>query len=229
MTPGGAGLGVEGNVIDFAAIEDNRMLVDGLRAWAKTLTDMRLTHVVATVDELLQDANEHDVVLLDPLLRAEPDPAVNVRRLIAAGYRVLLIDSSAELSMVARSLAAGAHGYLTRDHDTAALAATIRSIVAGGNAWSPGPTRAPGHNGPCRPPLSEREHGVLMAYASGLTLDSAARSLGISPETARTYLKRVKAKYQQAGMPVYTKLDLAQQVRLDCAEGSCPTPPPASA
>jgi DNA-binding NarL/FixJ family response regulator len=216
-------------VIDFAAIEDNRMLVDGLRAWAGTLTDMRLTHVAATVDELLEGADEHDVVLLDPRLRAEPDPAVNVRRLIAAGNRVLVIDGSAELSMVARSLAAGAHGYLTRDHDTAALAATIRTIVAGGNAWSSGPTRAPGHNGPCRPMLSEREHGVLMAYASGLTLDSAARSLGISPETARTYLKRLKAKYQQAGLPVYTKLDLAEQVRADCAEGSCQATPPARA
>ena len=57
---------------------------------------------------------------------------------------------------------------------------------------------------------------------AGLTLDSAARSLGISPETARTYLKRVKAKYHQAGLPVYTKLDLAEQVRADCTAGTCP-------
>jgi hypothetical protein len=55
-----------------------------------------------------------------------------------------------------------------------------------------------------------------MAYVSGLTLDAVARSLGISTETARTYLKRVKAKYRQAGLPVYTKLDLAEQVCADC-------------
>jgi two-component system nitrate/nitrite response regulator NarL len=212
-------------LIDFAVIDDNRMLIDALRAWARTLSDMRLSTVVATVDELLLSdppGQGHDVVLLNPLLRADPDPAVNVRRLIAAGNRVLVVDGSADQAMVAPILAAGAHGYLTRDHDTAALAATIRSIAAGGNAWRPGPTRAPGYSGPCRPLLSEREHRVLMAYASGLTLDSAARSLGISPETARTYLKRVKAKYQQAGLPVYTKLDLAEQVRADCAGGSCP-------
>lgn len=224
MTPRGAGRGAEGDVIDFAAIEDNRMLVEGLRAWAETLPDMRLTHVASTVDELLESGTaSYDVVLLDPILRAEPDPSVNVRRLIEAGNRVLVIDQSADLSMVAPCLAAGAHGYLTRDHDTAALAATIRSIAAGGNAWAPGPTKAPGQQGRGRPPLSEREHRVLMAYVSGLTLDSAARSLGISPETARTYLKRVKAKYQQAGLPVYTKLDLAAQVRADCTAGTCPT------
>jgi two-component system, NarL family, nitrate/nitrite response regulator NarL len=211
-------------MIDFAAIEDNRMLIDGLRAWACTLPDMRLMAVAASVDELLSgEGQRHDVVLLNPLLRADPDAAGNVRRLIAAGHRVLVIDGSADLAMVAPSLAAGAHGYLTRDHDTAALAATMRSIAAGGNAWKPGPTKAPGHHGPCRPPLSEREHRVLMAYTSGLTLDSAARSLGISPETARTYLKRVKAKYHQAGLPVYTKLDLAAQVRADCTAGTCPS------
>ena len=212
-------------MIELAAIEDNRLLIDGLRAWAETLQDVHLAAVTATVDGLLQAPSvKYDVVLLNPLLRADPDPAVNVRRLIDAGQRVLVIDGSADLSMVARSMAAGAHGYLTRDHDAAALARTLRSIAVGGTAWSPGPTRAPGAKGPGRPPLSEREHRVLMAYVSGLTLDSAARSLGISPETARTYLKRVKAKYHQVGRPVYTKLDLAQQVRADCTLGTSHLP-----
>jgi hypothetical protein len=56
---------------------------------------------------------------------------------------------------------------------------------------------------------------VLLAYASGMTLDSAARLLGIRPETAKTYLGRVKAKYLRAGRPTYTKLDLANRVRED--------------
>jgi DNA-binding NarL/FixJ family response regulator len=209
-------------MIEVAAIEDNQLLIDGLRVWATTLPDICLATVTATVDGLLQSpSTQYDVVLLNPQLRADPDPAVNVRRLIGAGHRVLVIDGSADLGMVARSLAAGAHGYLTRDHDTAALARTIRAIAAGGTAWSLGPTRVPGAEAPGRPPLSEREHSVMMAYVSGLTLESAARSLGISPETARTYLKRVKAKYHRAGIPVYTKLDLAQQARTDCTAGTC--------
>lgn len=223
-TPGARS--TEDSVIEFAVIEDNRLLIDGLRAWAQTVPDIRLTTVTATVDGLLHHrGGPYDVVLLNPWLRADPDPAVNVRRLIGAGHRVLIIDGSADLSMVARSLAAGAHGYLTRDHDSAALASTLRTISAGGTAWSPGPTRAPGATSPGRPPLSEREHGVLMAYVSGLTLDSVARRLGISPETARTYLKRVKAKYYRVGQPVYTKLDLAQQVRDDCTAGTYGQPP----
>ena len=208
-------------MIKLAAVEDHRLLIDGLRAWAETVPDIEIAMVTATVDAFLLDSpGPYDVVLLNPWLRADPDAAANVRRLIGAGQRVLLVDGSADLSMVAATLAAGAHGYLTRDHDAAALARTVRGIAAGETPWSLGPTQAPGARGPGRPPLSEREHGILMAYASGLTLDSAARRLGISPETARTYLKRVKAKYRRIGLPVYTKLDLARQVRADCTAGT---------
>jgi len=211
------------DLIDIAVIEDNRMFIDGLRAWAQTEPDIRLATVTSSVDEMLGAAIDgHGLVLLNPALRADPDPALNVRRLIDAGHHVLVIDGSADLSMVARILAAGAHGYLTRDHDMAALGDTVRAIASGGTAWSIGPALAAEPDGsPGRPPLSEREHDVLMAYVSGLTLEAAARRLGISPETAKTYLKRVKAKYQEAGLPVYTKLDLAEQVRADCAAGSC--------
>jgi two-component system, NarL family, nitrate/nitrite response regulator NarL len=210
------------DVIDVAAVEDNRMFADGLRAWAGTLPDIRLASVTSTVEELLRTAaGRCFVVLLNPALRSDCDPAQDVRRLIDRGHRVAVIDGSVDLAMVARTLAAGAHGYLTRNHDMAALAATLRAIASGGTAWSLGPTMAAEPGGsPGRPPLSEREHAVLMAYVSGLTLESTARSLGISPETARTYLKRVKAKYREAGLPVYTKLDLAERVRADCSSGT---------
>jgi DNA-binding NarL/FixJ family response regulator len=162
-------------------------------------------------------------VLLDAVLRAEPDTAVNARRLLDAGHRVLVMDGLPELGPVAKTMQTGVHGYITRDHDMAALASTLRLIAEGGTAASLGPTPAAEPDGyPRRPMFSEREHEVLMAYASGRTLESTARYLGISVETAKTYLKRIKAKYRMAGLPVYTKLDLAEQVRADCSGGMCP-------
>jgi two-component system, NarL family, nitrate/nitrite response regulator NarL len=91
---------------------------------------------------------------------------------------------------------------------------------SGGGAGGSGAagTARPGSAGG-RPRLSEREQSVLRAYASGLTLDAAARKVGIRPSTAKTYLERVKAKYRQAGRPAYTKLELAQRVNEDCLFG----------
>lgn len=203
-------------------------MIDSLRAWASGFSDIQLVEVTHTVADLLRSTSGGtgdaiDIVLLDATLRAEPDTAVNARRLIDAGHRVLVIDGSPELGSVARTMDTGVQGYITRDHDLAALASTLRSIAAGGTAWSLGPTTGAEPDGyPERPPFSEREHEVLMAYASGRTLESTARYLGISVETAKTYLKRIKAKYQMAGLPVYTKLDLAEQVRADCSGGTCP-------
>jgi GDP-mannose 4,6 dehydratase len=64
-----------------------------MRAWARTVPDIHLAVVTATVDELLRDlSGPQDVVLLGSSLRADPDPEANVRRLAGAGRRVLIID-----------------------------------------------------------------------------------------------------------------------------------------
>jgi two-component system nitrate/nitrite response regulator NarL len=200
-------------LIGIAAVEDNQILVDGLRTWAYS-ADIYLAVVTATVDELLNaPAETFSVVLLDVALRANPDPDRNVRRLIAAGHRVLAIDWSGRPACAERVLAAGAHGYFTRHQEPAALTRLTRA-VASGQSEPPAESIARADVPLPRPALSEREHYLLEAYTSGMTLDSAARHLGISPETAKTYLKRVKAKYRRAGLPVYTKLDLAELFRL---------------
>ena len=211
-------------MIDIAVVEDHRMLADGLHAWARGTGEIRVVASAASVEQFLGGmSTPAHVVLLDPTLRAEPDPVRNVSRLLDAGHRVLVVDSSPVPSSLTPLLAAGAHGYLTRDHGLEALAASVRAIASGSTsrALDPAAELAAGAGGnlPRRAPLSEQEYRVLMAYTSGVTLESAARRLGIRPATALTYLKRVKAKYRRAGIPVATKLELAEQVHRDCASG----------
>jgi DNA-binding SARP family transcriptional activator/tetratricopeptide (TPR) repeat protein len=71
--------------------------------------------------------------------------------------------------------------------------------------------RADQQSSPCVR-LSVREHALLTAYVSGMTLEEAARHVGIRPTTAKTYLRRVKAKYQAIGRPANTKVELARRV-----------------
>jgi DNA-binding SARP family transcriptional activator/tetratricopeptide (TPR) repeat protein len=60
--------------------------------------------------------------------------------------------------------------------------------------------------------LSVREHALLTAYVSGMTLEEAARHVGVRPTTAKTYLRRVRAKYEAIGRPANTKVELARRV-----------------
>jgi two-component system, NarL family, nitrate/nitrite response regulator NarL len=204
-------------MIDIAAVDDDRMLLDGLRRWVTDLDDIRLVAATASIDDLLRQPVERiDVVLLDLVLRDRTDPRRNVERLVVAGHRVLVVSVFPDPAQVAAIFAAGACGYLTKDHDLNALASAVREVAGGGTAFSPelafACLRDPRPN---RPRLSPQERTVLLAYASGMTLRAAARSAGVRPETARGYLERVKAKYRDLGRPTYTKLDLANRVRED--------------
>ncbi|MFF6772533.1 response regulator [Streptomyces sp. NPDC012637] len=215
-------------VITVAVVDDDRMLLDGMRSWLGGVPELRLVATAGTVGELLAAVGPGappagpgggvppDIVLLDLLLRDDSAPADNIRRLLAAGSRVLMISTVPDRTRIIESLRAGADGYLTKDNDLPTLVAAIKDVAAGHGAHSPELAFACAHdNSPSRPKLSPRERQILLDYASGLTLKSAARRAGITVHTAKDYLDRVKAKYQQAGRPAYTKIDLARRVRED--------------
>ena len=161
------------------------------------------------------------MILLDLRLADGSDPAANVSRLTAAGYRVLVISTHHDDTGIVATFRAGSHGYLTKDHDLAALVEAIRQVAAGETAFSPELAFALSRDTEQqRPTLSDQERAVLVAYASGMTLPAAARSVGVRPGTAKEYLDRVKAKYRAVGRPAATKLDLAQRIREDGLEAS---------
>ncbi|MEU7297034.1 response regulator transcription factor [Streptomyces exfoliatus] len=215
-------------VITVAVVDDDRMLLDGMRSWLGGVADLRLTATAATVGELLGSSAAQDgayvpadVVLLDLMLRDGSDPGGNIRRLARLGSRVLVISTVPDQARIVESLQAGADGYLTKDNELPALVTAIRDVAAGRGAHSPELAFAFAYDTtPGRPRLSPRERQVLLDYAAGMTLKAAARRAGITPNTAKDYLDRVKAKYLRAGRPAYTKLDLARRVSEDGLDGA---------
>ncbi|MFF8602392.1 response regulator [Streptomyces sp. NPDC015232] len=208
-------------VIRVAVVDDDRMLLDGMRSWLGGVPGIEVVATVSTVDGLLarqaaSGSAPPDIVLLDLLLRDGSTPTDNIRRLLATGTRVLVISTVPDRTRIIESVRAGADGYLTKDNDLPTLVSAVRDIVAGHGAHSPELAFACAHDSsPSRPSLSPRERQILLDYASGMTLKSAARRAGITVHTAKDYLDRVKAKYRRAGRPAYTKIDLARRVRED--------------
>jgi two-component system, NarL family, nitrate/nitrite response regulator NarL len=201
-------------VIDVAIVTENMIMSDGIGAWLSQLGGLRLAVAAGSVDELVLARDLHpQVVLLDLCRHSGAEPAADVRRLTGRCYRVLALGSRHDLDTATAACEAGARGYVDREQSLTELAVAIRVIASG--RFLPRPWAArPGAGVPCplRPPLSERERAVLTAYVSGMTLEATARQVGVRPETAKTYLRRVKAKYRAAGRPAYTKVELANRV-----------------
>ncbi len=194
--------------IDVTVVWYDPGLFEGLRAHAARAPDLEVRETGAA--SLLRMAEPRpDVVLVEVALRERPDPVADVRALCRAGYRVLALCRSSDPYLSASLLGTGACLLLGRKQ-------TITAIVAAIRASGPrnGVASSAGHTAPR---LSQRERSVLLAYASGMTLDAVAEQVGIRPSTAKTYLERVKAKYLEIGRPAYTKLELAQRASEDSA------------
>ena len=207
------------DVVRLGAIDDDRMMLEGLQAWLKPLTSVQLVSTAVSVDDFLAGGGPVDVVLLDLNLRDHTAPAENVARLRRAGLRILVVSAIPDPEHVLATVEAGASGYVTKDNDLATLAAAIQQVAAGGSVLTMELAFILSQDyRPCRPRLSPQERAVLTSYAQGLTLQAAARRAGVAYGTAREYLERVKRKYKDDGRPAYTKLDLANRLREDRLE-----------
>jgi two-component system, NarL family, nitrate/nitrite response regulator NarL len=207
-------------VIRLAVVDPDRMLLDGLAAWAATVPDLRLVAASTSVPQLLDGLRaDPDIVLLGLADLPDGAPLPDVRALTRGPSAhnevyVLILCSRTDDERIAEAVRAGARGVVTRDNSLESLAALLRGIAL--DLLQPGSAeRAYVDRGATAPSLSEQERAVLLGYASGMTLSTVARRVGIRPSTAKEYLHRVKLKYEQVGRPAYTKIDLANRVRED--------------
>ena len=102
---------------------------------------------------------------------------------------------------IARAVALGASGYLTKDIGRETLVTAIREVAGGGTAWSrddlrrvSGPIAEPDMELDIEVPLTNRELEVLKQLAFGLTNKEIAEALGISYETVKEHVQHVLRK-----------------------------------
>jgi len=203
-------------VIAVGAIDNDAMLLEGMAAWITGVDDIRLTETASSIDEFLSHARNTKVVLLDLNLEDFSNPADNVRRLVAAGHKVIVMSVIPDKSYVIATTQAGALAYVTKDKNLTLLADVIRSVATGKPAMTTEQAFLLSQDDrPTRPKLSPQEAKILNLYATGMTLESAARRAGVKYGTARTYLQRIQNKYAEVGRPITHRIDYASRVRED--------------
>lgn len=200
--------------IRLAIVDDHRMLLGALTEWVRNAaSDINMVAAVATWPELLTHPQfPVDVVLLDLDLKDNIPVSLKISTLKTTGVRVVLMSTYSDPAVVREALAAGALGYLVKSEDAGMIVEAIRSAAEGDSFISSELDLAlnAGEVGGA-PKLSAQERRVMALYGGGEPVKSVAFQLGISEETAKSYLKRIREKYRVAGIDVGTKVALRKR------------------
>ena len=204
--------------IRLAIVDDHKMLLGALTEWIRNAaTDINMVAAVSTWPELLTHPEfPVDVVLLDLDLKDNIPISLKLSTLRTTGVKTVLMSTYSEPAVVREALASGALGYLVKSEDASMIVDAIRLANAGSSYISSEldlAINATDVGGV--PKLSAQERRVMALYGGGEPVKSVAYQLGISEETAKSYLKRIREKYRVAGFDVGTKVALRKRAIQD--------------
>lgn len=204
--------------IRLAIVDDHRMLLGALTEWIRNAApDIDMVLAVASWPELLTHPEfPVGVVLLDLDLKDNIPVSLKISTLKTTGVRVVLMSTYSEPNVVREALAAGALGYLVKSEDASMIVEAIRAAAVGESFVSAELDLAlNGAEVGGAPKLSAQERRVMALYGGGEPVKAVAYQLGISEETAKSYLKRIREKYRVAGIDVGTKVALRKRAIQD--------------
>lgn len=147
----------------------------------------------------------------------DDSPAGSVTSLVAGPPIVAVHWARAGRGAERHAVSCLADACLSGESPLASLAVAVGAALEG-TRWV-APELDAAREGAVRVTLSPQERRALALYASGLTLDSVAQRMEITPNTAKHYLNRVRDKYADAGLEARTKVELHQLAR---SEGYLP-------
>ena len=206
------------NPIRLAIVDDHKMLLSALTEWVRNATDdLTMVAAVSSWPELLTHPEfPVDVVLLDLDLKDNIPISLKISTLKTTGVKTVLMSTYSDPNVVREALAAGALGYLVKSEDATMIVEAIRAAAKGESFVSAELDLAlnSGDIGGS-PKLSAQERRVMALYGGGEPVKAVAYQLGISEETAKSYLKRIREKYRIAGIDVGTKVGLRKQAITD--------------
>jgi DNA-binding NarL/FixJ family response regulator len=189
------------------------MLLRGLEMTFSQLPGIELIATATSVAELLAGpGGTADVVLLDLDLGDGGSPPDTIRQLGEKGLAVAVYSATADPVTVRAAVRAGAYAYVAKTDQPDDVATAIRA-TADRSGWL-SPQLAfllVTDDSPDRPELSPRETEALRLYAAGFSMKSVANRMGVTIETAKQYIDRVRRKYRDAGREAGNKIELRKR------------------
>jgi len=183
-----------------ACVDDDTLIREGI---TRLLDGVTVVGTFRSVGAFLAECPDADVVLLDLWLSGPHQERVGdqgltaVRRVSAAGYRVLIYTNERRRHVLAACLGAGARGIIHKSESLDALMAAITRVGSGAVVMT---TALAGlaevlQRKDAMPGLTPRQLEVLRARARGLSYKTIAATMFLSPKTVEEYMAEVNRKF----------------------------------
>lgn len=191
-------------MIRLLLADDHEILREGLRYVVSLSRDIAVVGEAADADSTLELCRTvaADVLLLDVSM---PGPGVLDTIRAVKGLRphlkILVLSVHPEEQYARRVLAAGADGYLTKNHSSRDLALAVQQVHSGQKYLTPSLAQElaldlvrgrQAHD--AHEALSSREYETLLQLGAGRGVREIATRLNLSPKTVRTYRARILEK-----------------------------------
>ncbi len=191
--------------IRLVIVDDSELVRAGLQSLLQNIAGIELLGAAGDVRGAIELCARvrPDMVLLD--IRLPDGTGIEACRTLLRTHenlRVLFLTSSAGQAVVDDAIRAGAHGYLLKEINAAALVQAIRDVAAGRSILDPQITARVmdivkgDPSGTLLATLSPQERRVLEKIADGLTNKEVGSLLGLSEKTVKNYLANIFDKLQ---------------------------------
>ena len=197
-------------IIDILIADDHAIMREGLKQILAACPDMRVGGEACDGDEVLRMVRRQDwsVVVLDMSMPGHS--GLDLIKSVKAekpGLPILVLSMHTDDQYAARSLRAGASGYLCKDSAPALLVSAIRKVASGGTFISQktAESMALGSlhkigNAPPHTLLSDREFQVFDLIIAGNNVTEIATRLNISVKTVSTHKTRIMQKLNRTNV-----------------------------
>jgi DNA-binding NarL/FixJ family response regulator len=183
--------------VRLVIVDDHSLVRDGLRARLAVVPGLTVIGEAASGDEALALAASlaPDLMLVDVGMRGMNGiELASQLRLRHPAIRVLMLSMFDNREYVLSAIRAGARGYVLKESPTEEILAAIAAVCAGGEFFSATLADLAMNGAAALPPLTTREHEVLLLLAHGRSNKLVARELGISVRTVETHRLSLRRK-----------------------------------
>ena len=203
--------------IQVALVDDQQLVRAGFRMVIDSQPDLQVVVEAGDGQQAVRamtsgDGPRVDVVLMDVRMPVMDGlTATEALTAVAGSPRVIVLTTFDLDEYVLRAIRAGASGLLLKDAPPQEMLAALRTVHAGDAVIAPSATRRllghlvsalPGPDAPAPDDsarravaeLTERERGVLVLMAQGLSNSEIAGALFVAEATVKTHVGRILAK-----------------------------------